>query len=325
MKEFRETIRRIEVPLNYYFLLLLRMSPASTIRRLLGPFGLDGLLASEHFGLEALEDTNFTQPDVRLESKRARIYIEIKRKGGKIALEQVQKYLLLHADMDTRYGRKDPYLLFLTPGPFASYWRPHGACQGDIQAFLNHETEVPLGALEAGVASDVLARYSEVRGAVRYGAATWNEVGTCLGKAYSELKCSGRSDAELCMISDFLGELERRGVCASISAIRCAAPDDWVFPVGEGIVADTANGRWSDGAFFEDGDTPVRWHQAEPAPHVEDREVWARWLAYLRESPAAAAESLLVVAKSRAYKKLHEAEEAHSDGRLSGLTPRTEN
>jgi hypothetical protein len=70
---------------------------------------------------------------------------------------------------------------------------------------------------------------------------------------------------------------------------------------------DKENGRWSHGAVSEDDDIPAQWHQAEPAPYFEDREVWARCLMYLRESPTAAVESLLVVAKSRAHAKLREA------------------
>lgn len=75
--------------------------------------------------------------------------------------------------------------------------------------------------------------------------------------------------------------------------------EDWIFPDAEGVVVDTANGRWSDGAFFGDEDIAVEWHQAEPAPHVQDCEVWSRWLEFLETSPTAA-ETLLIVAKSRA-------------------------
>ena len=82
--------------------------------------------------------------------------------------------------------------------------------------------------------------------------------------------------------------------------------EDWTFPIAEGVCVDTKNGRWSDGAFFADfmgdEDIPIEWHQAEPAPHVQDREVWRRWLEFLETSPSAA-ETLLMVAKSRARAK----------------------
>ena len=56
---------------------------------------------------------------------------------------------------------------------------------------------------------------------------------------------------------------------------------------------------WSDGAFFDEEDIPIEWYQAEPAPHVQDREAWSRWLEFLETSPTAA-QTLLIVAKSRA-------------------------
>ena|ERR1035438_5899099 len=83
--------------------------------------------------------------------------------------------------------------------------------------------------------------------------------------------------------------------------------EDWIFPILEGVYLDHKNGRWSDGAFFADlmpdEDIPIEWFQAEPAPHVQDREVWKRWLEYLETSPAAA-DTLLMVAKSRARAKI---------------------
>jgi len=56
-------------------------------------------------------------------------------------------------------------------------------------------------------------------------------------------------------------------------------------------------------AFFDDENIPIEWHQAEPAPHVQDREVWRRWLEFL-ETSSSAAETLLMVAKSRARAKV---------------------
>ena len=81
--------------------------------------------------------------------------------------------------------------------------------------------------------------------------------------------------------------------------------EDWIFPRAEGIAVDTENGRWSDGAFFDEEDIPVEWHRAEPAPHVQDRHIWRRWPEYLEKSPAAARD-LLIVAKSRARAKVAE-------------------
>jgi hypothetical protein len=45
-------------------------------------------------------ETKFTQPDVLIESDGARVFIEVKV-DAKVKLEQVQKYALLHATMNT--------------------------------------------------------------------------------------------------------------------------------------------------------------------------------------------------------------------------------
>ena len=37
---------------------------------------------------------------------------------------------------------------------------------------------------------------------------------------------------------------------------------NWSFPIGDGICVDHENGRWSDGAFFDEEDVPIEWHQA---------------------------------------------------------------
>jgi hypothetical protein len=55
--------------------------------------------------------------------------------------------------------------------------------------------------------------------------------------------------------------------------------EDWIFPITEGVCTDSKNGRWSDAAFFAATDEEAstsEWFQAEPAPHVEDQEVWKR-------------------------------------------------
>lgn len=84
----------------------------------------------------------------------------------------------------------------------------------------------------------------------------------------------------------------------------CLLRDDWIFPRAEGISIDPKNGCWSDGAFFDEDDIPVEWHRAEPALHVQDRQVWHRWLEHLETSSEAAARDLLIIAKSRARAKL---------------------
>lgn len=48
-------------------------------------------------------DVGYTQPDVSLLSDRHRIFLELKW-NAHVTLEQVQKYLLLHADLDGSDG-----------------------------------------------------------------------------------------------------------------------------------------------------------------------------------------------------------------------------
>jgi hypothetical protein len=210
VKDFKENIRRLEVPLNFFFMLFLRWSSPEAIRTLLEPFGVNREAEIGHLRLEPLIDTEYAQPDVRVESESARIYIEIKRKGGKIDLQQVQKYLLLHAEMDERFGEKEPFLFFLTPNEFARHWSPRIQVSSNVPAFLEASLQAPLGKLEQRVTPKVLDRYESVRAAVRYGAATWKSISGCLVSVREQYKLAGRSDAELSIISDFVAELERR-------------------------------------------------------------------------------------------------------------------
>lgn len=122
-EKFYEGIRKQEVPLNYLSCLFLRLSRPETINKVLRRFGID----PEHpdfkdIHLEYPSDQGYTQPDIRLESEGARIYIEVKI-DSKIDLAQVQKYLCLHADMNSKGARpKSPYLLFLTRDEFPRCW-----------------------------------------------------------------------------------------------------------------------------------------------------------------------------------------------------------
>lgn len=216
--EFKRAIRRHEVPLNHLFMILLRWSSPETICALLKPFGLDddGQLGGLH--LTAPCDAGYTQPDICIESKSSRLYIESKV-GSKLDLKQVQKYLLLHAEMDSR-GRKSPYLLILTPGEFVRHWKPHdAAANGDVHSFLcARTTEAPIENLANCVDRKTLARlasrYEEVKHSIRYGAATWKSIGARLAGLCSEYEGAGGREAERRVICDFITDLERRRLMA---------------------------------------------------------------------------------------------------------------
>lgn len=211
-KDFKRTVRRLEVPLNYFFLLLLRWSSPHTIRILLRPFEVNESQKFSRIQLAPLLETDYTQPDVCVESERARIFIEIKRKYGKIKLHQVQKYLLLHAEMDQRSGEKEPFLFFLTPDSFAKHWSPATTGIGDVVEFLRSRVQAPLGKLEERISQEVLARHRSVQAEVQYRAATWQQVCDSLVGAQDRDGPCVYSETELRILADFVAEVERRGM-----------------------------------------------------------------------------------------------------------------
>ncbi len=214
VKEFQDGVRRGEVPLNFLFLRLLRWSPPETIRMLVNQFGLNDDSELGDLLLAFSQDTAYTQPDVRIESETARVFIELKV-DSKIKLEQVHKYLLLHAELDIASGGEQPYLFVLTRSGFAKHWAPRGEATNDIQAFLYSKTiNSPLREQLAKRIRDprLLARYELVKRDVRYGAATWKSVGQCLASICEQCKQAGGRDTDVRIISDFVGDLERRGL-----------------------------------------------------------------------------------------------------------------
>lgn len=211
VEEFRQTIRRLEVPLNYFFMVFLRLSPPGTIRQLLAAFGLGDEVELGEVFLRAPVSTKYTQPDVRLESKTARIYIEIKVRG-KVRIQQVQKYLLLNAEMDTRYGCKQPYLLFLTPKDFSKHWENSEVAIDDVHRTISRRViESRLGSLEK-IASEMREQYDNAVHAVRYGATTWRSVGLVLQRVRDQQGQAAESYAATAVLTDFIAELQRRGL-----------------------------------------------------------------------------------------------------------------
>ncbi|MGV8041962.1 MAG: hypothetical protein AB2L07_18515 [Thermoanaerobaculaceae bacterium] len=97
---FYRKVRSQEVPLNLLFNLLLLMMPADAVRQLLRSalaLSVDG----PDLRVVTPRDKAFAQPDLHLESASERVLIEVKV-DARLDLEQVQKYLLLHAKMDAQ-------------------------------------------------------------------------------------------------------------------------------------------------------------------------------------------------------------------------------
>jgi hypothetical protein len=139
--------------------------------------------------------------------------------GSKTGLQQVQKYLLLHADEDNRHGvlkvavrrGRVPYLLFLTEREFVKHWSPHTAAAGDVHNFLRATTKgADIGTFAKGANRLVLERYDAVKETIQYGAATWKAVGDLLVRVCEEYQQVGRHETDIRIISDFITELRQR-------------------------------------------------------------------------------------------------------------------
>lgn len=213
-ERFYEGIRKQEVPLNYLFCLFLRLSQSGTIREILRRFELD----AEHpdfadVQLEYPSDQGYTQPDIRLESAKARIYIEVKV-DSKVDLAQVQKYLYLHAEMNMRDAHpKKPYLLFLTRDEFPKCWdlKDRDAEANDIVTFISErikdDTLPKTFPSKFKNSQNTIAAYKSVLENIRYGATTWQSIGNCLKKCQAKI---GKHQIDFRIHEDFLADLNRR-------------------------------------------------------------------------------------------------------------------
>lgn len=210
VEAFYKRIRRQEVPLNFALGLLLAWLSPETIRSLLVPFRLpEGDLEGEVLRPCFPLDAGYTQPDMTLTSDRCRVFIELKW-GAPLKLEQVQKYLLLHADLDGSDGSRQPFLLFLTRNEFWRCWKPRGELGADADpgAFLKAKlasTPPPNGLpVRNGDAFKAVAH------AVTFGFATWGAFADRLsGEVIPQLDATGRV-AERAAVAGFAADLMRR-------------------------------------------------------------------------------------------------------------------
>lgn len=213
---FYQRIRSHEVPLNFLLNLFLRWSSSETISLILDQFGADLTgLDRTRLHLKHPWSTKYTQPDVRIESDTARIFIEVKV-GAFIKMEQVHRYLLLHAEMNSRFGNKQPYLFFLTEADFRNCWRPlretsefenlHDFLKMRIDQARNLDTATKLRGI-----NDASAQYDAVVRDIRYGSTTWASIGKCLARRRSQCASDSVREVEARVLSDFLTDLNRRG------------------------------------------------------------------------------------------------------------------
>jgi len=209
---FYARMRGHEVPLTFLFSLMLAWASTDTICELLRAFAVEGD-GMEDRGLHLCRpyDAGYTQPDVCLLSETARVFVELKWSTS-IKLDQVQKYLALHADFDARFGRRKPYLLFLTREAFGECWRPRRAASDARPApsFLREivtEADRPAKLMaRLGAGSQ---RHAGVVDEIGYGFATWRDVRDALDRIVRRWETVPRA-VEAAMIEGFVADLERR-------------------------------------------------------------------------------------------------------------------
>ncbi len=211
---FYEKIRRHEVPLNFLLALVFALLPADTILDLLVPFGLpQGSLEGEDLRLRFPLDAGYTQPDMILASENCRVFIELKW-NARIKLDQVQKYLLLHADLDASEGLKRPFLLFLTRDGFRHSWRPRGEFGEELRVadFLRARVAASQGPgnIPARLRQVAADRYVTVTREVTYGFTVWREFAGLLELILTRLEEEGGRQTEGAVIGGFLRDLARR-------------------------------------------------------------------------------------------------------------------
>ena len=216
LKEVERKILHHAVPLTWLLHVLLRCSPPNMVRSLLKRFGLRDEVQLGALSLRMPPDTLYTQPDVCLESDTTRLFIEVKIGRNTTTLDQVQQYLLLHADEDTRNGVRTPYLLFLTKRGFPKSWKPCAQANGDVQDFLHGiVSDAPIGAELAALAGKkVMARceaqYKAIAKEIVYGAATWQCIGDYIASGCEHYESADEPRRECPLLLDFVAELRRR-------------------------------------------------------------------------------------------------------------------
>jgi len=173
---------------------------------------LESELASQTFELKFPSETKFTQPDVRIESDEVRVFIEVKV-DSTVKLEQVQKYVLLHATMNIQ-EKKRPYLMFLTKYPFPEWWSPSKdrASSTDVHSFLTEGLAKVQGFdfLKRDPEEAVLKEYGEVIRSIKFGAHTWRSLGNHLKVLSVALAENPDREIEVRVFDDFLSELWQR-------------------------------------------------------------------------------------------------------------------
>ena len=216
---FYRLIRTQEVPLNFALNLVLRVAPASVRTAFLQQFRFDDShLPSGSPELLYAADQPFTQPDVLLKTKSQRFFVELKVTGSG-STEQVDKYIRLHAYLNSMESPLEPHLYFLTSGPIERAWKPKTdralLLRDGLQTFVRnalkrHRPSVQQPSEGTGPSSE--DAYASIVNSLQVGHTTWQAIGDCLQRERDRRLSKGCEIAEVMrtLLSDFLVDLRAR-------------------------------------------------------------------------------------------------------------------
>ena len=221
IEAFYGLIRSQEVPLNFCLNLVLRVVPPNVRIAFLRQFHVDHA-PSDILDPQLLygEDRRFTQPDLLLQTSTQRFFVELKVSSS-AKVDQIEKYVRLHAHLDRLEGSREPYLYFLTPGPLERSWRPKSQRadldRDGLQAFARKalkQQNPSLKQLTESIGPAPEVSYDSVIDTLRMGHATWQSIGDCLCSERDSRFAQGGEIADVmsALIGDFLTDLEARGL-----------------------------------------------------------------------------------------------------------------
>ena len=224
IEAFYRLIRSQEVPLNFALNLVLRVVPTGVKVAFLRQFYVNRPpLRIVQPQLLHAEDHPFTQPDMLLQTKSQRFFVELKVSGS-ASTNQIEKYARLHAHLDRLDAPREPYLCFLTPGPIERGWRPglerpllvRQGLQRFARNALKHR-QPSFKQLTETIGPSPGASYGAVIESIRIGHARWQTIGDCLNSERDRRDRQGGeiSDVMNALIGDFLTDLEARGLWTS--------------------------------------------------------------------------------------------------------------
>lgn len=166
---------------------------------------------------DQVEEFDFTQPDVVLESAQVRVCIELKV-DALLTLNQVYKYLFLFGLWRTETGvRKAPYLYFLTKRELHRQWKTQEretvfTSAEDVTGLVDYLRTHDLPE-KFGLGGSVVHLHSEVKQVmdeVTLGWTSWQSIGNVLDKEVQTLDTGESSEILERLLGDFLDELRQR-------------------------------------------------------------------------------------------------------------------